>query len=1259
MRGGFRLPGARAPLVPPVLVLTLLLLLPAGALPGAAGRPAAPALAPVPGSSHDLNPTSSVVGGLAGVPMVWSVPLPYGEVTASSRWNFGDGSTGGGTALVLTHTYTNPGWYALTVNITDTGGTSQDDLQGIPYLQVEPSFVADATRPGAALTVGDFAELSGRFLSNTTSGAGATGVLRPGDAVTVAVSVAHPPTAAGSSLGTPAFTVGSPLSIAARFGADGSGNATVTVPVGAAPGVYLLNYSVPTDVGSSVFPNVYTFTLVVGPGDASRGYTVPASPSPSTLRIDLAGGPGATFDPAFDYDTAGLAALANTYEQLITYNGSLAGPSASDYNPDLAACVPGSALCQALFGTSLVSGNNYTFVLDPHARFYDPSTKAVWPVYPSDVLFSFARDLAFADVAPGGTPGWILAQALLPGPNSPQGAANPLYDGGQHAPYNNTPQQIFSAIGVNTSACPPIALTNYHGCVTLEAGGNGESWPFLLGLLADPQGGSVLSCGWASSPATTGGQAGIPNWTAGTPGDEADQPCTLPGGATSSTSPAFESAVAAIAPTAWDAWALQSAGRLFGYPPVGQLTNLMVGSGPYAVLTSSAAASQFVANPAYAPNPSCTWTTCAPRPSFGRVNLTYDVAPGAGLAAVATGTADLTDVVGGESGAVTTAVQDGSVYVRSIPSSILEYDPFNFALNVTGAENLTGRSFTAPSSLFADPNVRQFLITAFPTATVQTREGEQVAYQTQFLGGGQVPELIGSGAPANVSWPVTDPSPNAGTVGTAAWWWTQVQQDHQAGNNCTASVPCTFPLVYNGSALTPRYTEWAQNISLLSGNALQAVPVDLPSADAYSFLFSVPGTNPLPVYQGGWVADYPDLSDYVRATWSVDSTYTFPDSVAESSPDGSGCSASASYWSQLTTPVPYACEGAAFQALQGLVGGASNAPLGAGRTVDYAMADRIVSELGLYAANYQLDTSNAVAAWIDPSTLNSNPMLGGFDAQLWAGIRILGAASQSGPTPSAALQASAAATDVGVPVVLWTNLSSAHGLSYTYSGLPGCSVPDQSQVECVPTHAGQFSVNVSVAISGAASPLTATVLLVVNPDPRIQSFTADPALFELGNGTTLSVAVSGGTAPFTYLYSGLPPGCTSANTVPLTCTPTGPGTFSVQVEARDHVGRWDNATVSFQVGSSSPGGGSPTGGLFGLPGNLGLEILAFALVVVGIGVVAVVLVLRRGRGPPAAPAEEEYAPADPGPEPAAGEPSGEPEATHPDPPETEPGGGAS
>lgn len=111
---------------------------------------------------------------------------------------------------------------------------------------------------------------------------------------------------------------------------------------------------------------------------------------------------------------------------------------------------------------------------------------------------------------------------------------------------------------------------------------------------------------------------------------------------------------------------------------------------------------------------------------------------------------------------------------------------------------------------------------------------------------------------------------------------------------------------------------------------------------------------------------------------------------------------------------------------------------------------------------------------------------------------------------------------------------------------------------------------------GATGPLT------------VSSFTANPSTVTVGNPTTLSVMVKGGKTPYTYSYSGLPPGCSSSDLSTLTCAPSSGGTYSVVVTVKDQSGSSARATVSLVVQRSSGGGGTGPGGTGGGSGPGGL-----------------------------------------------------------------------
>ncbi len=83
----------------------------------------------------------------------------------------------------------------------------------------------------------------------------------------------------------------------------------------------------------------------------------------------------------------------------------------------------------------------------------------------------------------------------------------------------------------------------------------------------------------------------------------------------------------------------------------------------------------------------------------------------------------------------------------------------------------------------------------------------------------------------------------------------------------------------------------------------------------------------------------------------------------------------------------------------------------------------------------------------------------------------------------------------------------------------------------------------------------------------IPSFLASPATIPLGQSTTLETSAVGGAPPYAYLYTGLPPGCASANTPSLVCTPSVAGVFDVSVRVTDSVGASVSAQASLTVES--------------------------------------------------------------------------------------------
>ncbi len=140
--------------------------------------------------------------------------------------------------------------------------------------------------------------------------------------------------------------------------------------------------------------------------------------------------------------------------------------------------------------------------------------------------------------------------------------------------------------------------------------------------------------------------------------------------------------------------------------------------------------------------------------------------------------------------------------------------------------------------------------------------------------------------------------------------------------------------------------------------------------------------------------------------------------------------------------------------------------------------------------------------------------------------------------------------------------------SFIYSQLPlGCSSGNTSSLACNPTAAGNYTVSVLVTDgAGLSAPQKSTSLTVTQVGgPVISSFSAVPDVLGVGGTSTLSVAVSGGTPPYTYVYTGLPPDCASTDASSLHCIPTSPGNFTIRVTVTDSAGKSVSKTLVLEV----------------------------------------------------------------------------------------------
>jgi hypothetical protein len=595
--------------------------------------------------------------------------------------------------------------------------------------------------------------------------------------------------------------------------------------------------------------------------------TFATSPNPGTINNyeDVPGG-ASTEDPSIAYDTVSFEPILSVYETLVNYNGT----STSTFVPTLATCVPGTAQCGTDYPTEAANTQDlitydpitglpmyYTFVIDQNAKFYDPLTHNSWNVYPSDVVFSVDRTMAFADqYYVGRYNGWVLTQALLPIGNPSWDVQPGTASGGLHFPYNNTPYNELSSILVNDSTyCPASAMSAGHGCVTFEATGGGTDWPFFLELVADDLGAGVEPCG-----VFTYDNAGLPGWT-GSSAPHGDGPCLLPGGATSTDDSSFQSFLTNPStggnPLYWDSTEMLAVTQ--PYPDVQTgVTWTMTGSGPYYAYSDTTSGQTSInvglnyslhASPAYAQPAGCAGldgyaaypdSYCDPAAgSYPATVNTYweqnNAQYEAGIQDYISGTADFATILPTDAATIVALSHTSSLPCNNVGQSCTAPWYHSNKVNVFTAPSLSNfaffPSFEFNESQFAavfssDPQpqlpsvlvngettsyffsgiaVRGLLSAAYPYASIETSIFTYGSLVFQFNAGGPIPAYMGNYYPTNFTRPYQVnggvPDANCADVGSPCWWFTQGTTNPSPSNpyydpllaSCL-NTTCKFPI---------------------------------------------------------------------------------------------------------------------------------------------------------------------------------------------------------------------------------------------------------------------------------------------------------------------------------------------------------------------------------------------------------------------------------------------------------------------------------
>jgi hypothetical protein len=772
-----------------------------------------------------------------------------------------------------------------------------------------------------------------------------------------------------------------------------------------------------------------------------------------------------TVDPAVSYYTVDYEPIMNVFETLVNYNGS----STSSFIPTVATCVPGTLQCTTDYGSSSIPGftgifnsagavftggnglpTYWTFVIDPAAHFYNATHGVGWSVYPSDVMFSIARTLAFTDPF-GAGPGWIIGQSLLPATN--QGLLctgnSPVCWDSVHSPFNNTPYDVLSSMLINDSNyCPSSAMGALgNGCITFvaDSGALGVAdWPEFLDFVADNLGASIEPCGLYTALG-----AGLPGFP-GTHAANGDGSCKLPGGGTSTSGPAFQGYLTSVGPATlgndtgshgvygWDTLENRTWTNFPGVQP--SVQNVLAGSGPYYGTINLATGYGLRASPVYEQPSACggdpsqfaqysgPTSYCDPAPGhfIGNVSVTFETGDAAGLAAYEAGTSDWSDILTNHFSTMLQLQSEGKLNILNTPSlSVFQQDyVMNWNPTVRGNLGFTGTN-NIPDNFFAWEAARGLLQASYPFASIESNVWTSEGLQSLLPVGGQIPNGMACYYAPTTTNGCTNSyavdfaymhnggvvDTNAADVGSAAWWWTQGRNpsspyyDPQLAN-CTTGSPCEFTI--EGSTGAPPQdaanTLWANSISSVTGGAVQPNLADISAEDLLDDCGIVQsGTNPCPIFNFGWIPDYPDPTDYEGAYGVPNGTYTNPnaDNVILQSPvfyNAASCThptnmaksykqnlEAAVYWANESnaTAIANDCQGVAYNAFLWLINTAAPLAAGSQRILLYDLSQSIMSALNFYTWTGQQNVYFTAAPWIAVSSINTNVLIGTGDDQFW------------------------------------------------------------------------------------------------------------------------------------------------------------------------------------------------------------------------------------------------------------------------------------
>lgn len=224
-----------------------------------------------------------------------------------------------------------------------------------------------------------------------------------------------------------------------------------------------------------------------------------------------------------------------------------------------------------------------------------------------------------------------------------------------------------------------------------------------------------------------------------------------------------------------------------------------------------------------------------------------------------------------------------------------------------------------------------------------------------------------------------------------------------------------------------------------------------------------------------------------------------------------------------------------------------------------------------------------------------------------------------GPLSIISFTANPASITQGQSSTLTVTTSGGTGtLSYHYSNLPSpCTTHSAATLTCTPTNAGTSTIMVNVSDTAGAWKESNVTLTVTAEVPPTAVLAASSTSVVADGNIWFNTTVTGGTSPYSYVYNGLPTGCTTNSVAQLACVPTQTGTYSVKVTVTDNLGQSVASNAVSVTVTSPPSANSG-------PSGLVYDLLILAIIAAAVAIVAVVVWRSRKRKSTAAPPPGPY-----------------------------------